>query len=70
VTDFIKELVDMQLDKRNEISEADKLLTEALFMRMYGERPPGAPEAPEAETWTDWDIRCEAYLRSRVGGTK
>lgn len=45
--------------------EAAKLLTEALFLRTNGERPPGAPESdPKAETWADWDRRCELFLRS------
>lgn len=36
-----------------------KLLEEALFLRMYGERAPGGNE-----TWHDWDLRAETFLRS------
>jgi hypothetical protein len=47
------------------MSEADKLVEQALFLGMYGERPPGAdPRKPEAETWADWYRRAEQYLRS------
>lgn len=41
------------------------LLHEALILRMYGERPPGAPaDNPHAETWPEWDRRAEAFLRA------
>lgn len=43
--------------------EGVKLLEQALFLQQNGERPPGAPPYP-AETWHDWEIRTEAYLRS------
>jgi hypothetical protein len=44
---------------------ARHLLEDALFLRMNGERPPGAPkDRPHAETWDDWDVRCESFLRS------
>ena len=47
---------------------AVRLLKDALFMRMNGERPPGAPRGdPQAETWRDWDRRTEAFLRSLIG---
>ena len=43
---------------------AIRLLEQALFLRMNGERPPGAPrDDPAAETWRDWDRRAEAFLR-------
>jgi hypothetical protein len=38
------------------------LLLEAFLMRRQGERAPGAPPWP-AETWRDWEVRCEAFLR-------
>ena len=42
-----------------------RLLEEALFLRVNGERPPGAPrDNPKAETWAEWDRRCEEFLRS------
>jgi hypothetical protein len=42
------------------------LVEQALFLRMYGERPPGAPKDPAGETWRDWDTRAEAALRGDV----
>lgn len=49
------------------MTEAELLLKDALFLRMYGERPPGAPRDDlKAETWSEWDVRCETYLRSMV----
>jgi hypothetical protein len=44
--------------------EARKLLSEALFLAESGERPPGAPNDPQAETWADWFRRIEAFLRA------
>lgn len=38
---------------------AVKLLEEALHLRMNGERAPGGNE-----TWRDWDLRAETFLRS------
>jgi hypothetical protein len=38
---------------------AVKLLEEALFLRMNGERAPGGNE-----TWHDWEDRAERFLRS------
>jgi hypothetical protein len=38
---------------------AVRLLEEALFLRMNGERAPGGNE-----TWHDWDLRAETFLRS------
>lgn len=38
---------------------AVKLLDEALFLRMNGERPPGSPDA----TWRRFDEAAELYLR-------
>jgi hypothetical protein len=38
---------------------AVKLLEEALFLRMNGERAPGGNE-----TWHDWDNKAEVFLRS------
>lgn len=38
---------------------AVRLLEDALFLRMYGERPPGS----ENENWHDWDRNAEAFLR-------
>lgn len=44
-----------------------KFLERALFLRMNGERPPGAPrDDPEAETWHQWDRDAERFLRSRL----
>jgi hypothetical protein len=37
---------------------AVKLLEEALFLRMNGERPPGG-----TSNWRDWDSRAEVFLR-------
>jgi broad specificity phosphatase PhoE len=45
--------------------KAYDLLREAFRLRQLGERPPGAPPWP-AETWHDWDKRCEEFLRSDV----
>lgn len=39
-----------------------KLVQQALFLRQYGERAPGAGPYP-AETWPDWERRAERYLR-------
>lgn len=51
--------------RRSERDEAVKLLEQALFLRMNGERPPGAPrDDPEAETWRSWDRDAERFLRS------
>jgi hypothetical protein len=51
--------------QRSERGQALKLLEAALFLRMNGQRPPGAPrEDLEAETWHDWDRRAEQFLRS------
>lgn len=51
---------------------AVRLLDDALFLRMNGERPPGAPrDNPKAETWADWDRRTEGFLRAlRVPGDR
>ena len=47
--------------------EAIALLEQALFLRMNGERPPGAPRGdPAAETWRDWERRAEVFLRKRL----
>ena len=49
-----------------EAAAAARLLEQALFLRMNGERPPGAPrDDPEAETWRKWDRECEVFLRAR-----
>jgi len=45
---------------QKEKAPAVKLLEEALFLRMNGERPPGSPDA----TWRGWDDRAERFLRS------
>lgn len=48
--------------------EAVKLLEAALFLRVNGERPPGAPrDDPEAETWPAWDREAEAFLHRARG---
>jgi hypothetical protein len=39
---------------------AVRLLEDALFLRMNGERPPGHAEA----TWRAWEPKAEAFLRS------
>jgi hypothetical protein len=39
-------------------SPAVRLLEEALHLRMNGERAPGGNE-----TWRDWDLRAETFLR-------
>lgn len=49
------------------LSEANRLIADALLLRQYGERPPGAPVRSDTETWPDWDRRAEAYLRSTFG---
>jgi len=34
------------------LADAEKFVSDALFLRQYGERPPGAPaDDPDAETW-------------------
>lgn len=48
-------------------SEADKLVDYALFLCQNGERPPGAPVDPAAETWRGWERRAEGYLRLIAG---
>ena len=46
---------------------AVRLLEQALFLRMNGERPPGAPRDDlEAETWHRWDRDTETFLRARL----
>lgn len=47
---------------------ANQLLKDALFLRQFGERPPGAPADPRGETWGDWDVRAERFLRSLIPG--
>lgn len=42
---------------------ARQLVEQALHLRMYGERAPGAPTDPAAETWADWDRRAQAWAR-------
>lgn len=54
--------------QRSERDEAVKLLEAALFLRVNGERPPGAPrDDPEAETWRKWDREAETFLRRVYG---
>lgn len=48
-------------------SEVNRLIADALFLRQYGERPPGAPIHPDTETWPEWERRAEDYLRSTFG---
>lgn len=44
-------------------SELLQLVAQAVFLRQYGERPPGAPrDNPGAETWRDWETRATAAL--------
>jgi NTP pyrophosphatase (non-canonical NTP hydrolase) len=38
------------------------LVRDAFFLRANGERPPGAPSSPAAETWKDWENRALAFL--------
>ena len=47
---------------RTELAEAVELLEYALHLRMHGERAPGG-----IETWREFDQRCEAFLRKRMG---
>lgn len=48
-------------------AKAIRLLEQALFLRMYGERPPGAPhDRPEAETWQQWERDAEVFLRRHL----
>lgn len=42
---------------------ARALLEEALHLRMHGERAPGGNE-----TWADWDLRAEGWLRGQGAG--
>jgi hypothetical protein len=42
--------------------EAIRLVVDALFLRVNGERAPGAPPG-RGEIWADWDRRAEAFLR-------
>ena len=46
---------------------ASVLVRDALFLREYGERPPGAPVDPAGETWNDWEQRAEKWLRGHEG---
>jgi hypothetical protein len=48
-----------------QMAEAAALVEEALFLRMYGERPPGAPEDSQRETWADWEKRAETWVRAQ-----
>lgn len=41
------------------------LLRQALHLRMNGERAPGGNE-----TWRDWDLKAEAYLRGFDEGSQ
>jgi|SRR5216684_3872067 len=43
---------------------AIRLVEDALFLRMNGQRPAGAPRDPRGETWAGWDQRAEEFLRS------
>lgn len=48
--------------------EAGQLLERVRFLRMNGERPPGAPEDdPEAETWQPLDLAIEDFLQRTLG---
>jgi hypothetical protein len=42
----------------DDLTTAIRLLTEALHLRMNGERAPGGNE-----TWADWDKSAEEFLR-------
>ncbi len=49
------------------LADARELVEAAFFLRVHGERPPGAPkDDPTAETWQDWDRRAETFLRSEA----
>lgn len=43
-----------------------ELVSEALGMLQYGQRPPGAPNDPQRETWFGWSRRAEALLRGET----
>lgn len=45
--------------------KARGLVEDALFLRMHGERPPGAEAFGDvnAETWKLWHKQAEAFLR-------
>jgi hypothetical protein len=45
-------------DRAEPPPSAVDLLRKALRLRMNGERAPGG-----SETWRDWDLQAEAYLR-------
>lgn len=45
------------------MSEARKLLEQALHLMRNGERAPGCGPWPD-ETWGEWASRAEAYLRN------
>jgi len=51
-------------DRAGSRRTARALVADALFLRMYGERPPGAPVDPQGETWAGWDRRAERFLRA------
>lgn len=55
-------LNDRWLRDRSDLEDAVKLLEYALHLRMHGERAAGG-----AETWREFDQRCEAFLRKRMG---
>lgn len=41
--------------------EALRIIDYALHLRMYGERAPGGDE-----TWRDWDLMAESFLRREI----
>jgi hypothetical protein len=43
-------------------TESRRLVEDALWLCMYGERAPGG-----AETWAEWTARAEKYLRRGTG---
>lgn len=47
----------------HETGRAERLVEQALHLRMYGERAPGAPTDPTAETWAEWERRAQAWAR-------
>jgi hypothetical protein len=57
-------MTDGGLEGRSMNERAVQLVKDALFLCMYGERPPGAPhDDHDAETWRRWCIEAEHFLR-------
>jgi hypothetical protein len=59
----LDEMIENEIERQESATMERSLLQEAMLLGQYGERPPGAPDDPQAETWSNWFRRVEALLR-------